>query len=224
VDFSCNAIHELSISPLTGNYGFEHYCGFHAYIFKDIYEWAGKPRTVEMEKAEAVLGHTSIEYAKPDEISRMATAVLEGMNGRDWKRLSLEEQAEHLSDAMSNLWNIHSFREGNTRTTITFICQFADSKGMPMGRKLFEEHPAYTRNALVAASAVFQDGDFRQPEYLYQIMKDSLERGCQKDRQQGQRMGMDGWRSQIARTGADGHPGKKGRHTETANGMAQREV
>ena len=41
VDFSCNAIHELSISPLNNNYDFEHFCNFHAYIFKDIYEWAG---------------------------------------------------------------------------------------------------------------------------------------------------------------------------------------
>lgn len=76
VDFSCNAIHELSISPLDGNYDFEHFCNFNAYIFKDIYEWAGEPRNVEMEKAEAVLGYMSIEYAKPKEINETASAVL----------------------------------------------------------------------------------------------------------------------------------------------------
>ena len=73
VDFSCNAIHELSITPLDGNYNFEHFCNFHAYIFRDIYEWAGEPRTVEMEKAEAVLGYISIEYAKPKEIHKTAS-------------------------------------------------------------------------------------------------------------------------------------------------------
>lgn len=77
VDFSCNAIHELSISPLNGNYDFEHFCNFHAYIFKDIYEWAGEPRVVEMEKAEAVLGYMSIEYTTPKEIGKTASAVLE---------------------------------------------------------------------------------------------------------------------------------------------------
>ncbi|MDE7200323.1 MAG: hypothetical protein K2O91_00085 [Lachnospiraceae bacterium] len=48
---------------------------------------------------------------------------------------------------------------------------------MPIDRKLFEENPIYTRNALVAASAVFKDADFRKPEYLVKIIRDGLERG-----------------------------------------------
>lgn len=180
VEFSCNAIHELSVNPLIGNYDFEHFCNFHKYIFDDIYEWAGKPRTVEMEKAEAVLGYMSIEYAKPDEICIVAEQVLSKMKTRDWNNMSLEEQAENLSNDLAALWKVHVFREGNTRTTITFICQFADSKGMLLDRELFEKNSAYTRNALVAASAVFKDGDFRKKEYLYNIVKDSLERGRKK--------------------------------------------
>ena len=46
-----------------------------------------------------------------------------------------------------------------------------------MDRALFEQNAAYMRNALVAATAIFADGDFRKPEYLYRIIKDSLERG-----------------------------------------------
>lgn len=177
VEFSCNAIHELSFNPLIGNYDFQHYCDFHKHIFGDIYEWAGKPRTVEMEKAEAVLGYMSIEYAKPDEISHAAEQILLEMKSRDWNSMPLEEQAESLSNDLAALWKVHAFREGNTRTTITFICQFADSMGMLMDRELFEKNSAYTRSALVAASAVFKDADFRKKEYLYRIVKDSLERG-----------------------------------------------
>ncbi|MFV0504171.1 MAG: Fic/DOC family protein [Lachnospirales bacterium] len=208
VDFSCNAIHELSISPLDGKYDFEHFCNFHAYIFKDIYEWAGEPRTVEMEKAEAVLGYMSIEYTKPKEINDTASAVLKKMNEKNWGEMSLEEQAKNLSSGMADLWKVHSFREGNTRTTITFVCQFADSKGMFMDRELFEKHSAYTRNALVAASAIFKDGDFRKTEFLYNIVKDSLENG-QKNRQQEKLMGIGDWKSQIAQMRADDNPKKK---------------
>ena len=208
VDFSCNAIHELSISPLDGNYDFEHFCNFHAYIFKDIYEWAGEPRTVEMEKAEAVLGYMSIEYTKPKEINETASAVLKKMSEKKWEEMSLDEQARNLSSSMADLWKVHSFREGNTRTTITFICQFADSKGMFIDRELFEKHSAYTRNALVAASAIFKDGDFRQTEYLYKIVKDSLEKG-QQNRQQENRMGIGDWKSQIAQMRADDNSKKK---------------
>jgi cell filamentation protein len=68
VDISCNAIYEITISPLDGDYDFEHFCMMHFYIFKDIYEWAGRPRTVSIEKAEAVLGYMSIEYANPENI------------------------------------------------------------------------------------------------------------------------------------------------------------
>lgn len=177
VDFSCNAIHELALHPLKGMYDFQHFCQFHRYIFGDVYEWAGKPRTVEMEKEEPILGYMSVEYAKPNEIKSMAEKVLADMNDRNWEELSLHEQAENLSRDMANLWKIHSFREGNTRMIIAFICQFADSKGMPMNRELFEKNAAYTRNALVAASAVFKDADFRETKYLYRIIRDSLERG-----------------------------------------------
>ena len=177
VDISCNAIYEISISPLDGSYDFKHLCAFHGYIFKDIYDWAGYQRTVSIEKAEALLGHMSIDYTSPNKIEIEANAVLTKMVNIDWASLTLDEQAVHLTECLSELWKIHPFREGNTRTTITFVCQFAESQGMVIDRKLFERNAAYTRNALVASSAVFADGDFRKMEYLYNIVKDGLKRG-----------------------------------------------
>lgn len=174
VDFSCNAIHELLVLPLDGKYDFEHFCKFHEYIFKDLYEWAGKPRIIEIEKAESMLGYMSIEYEKPEDIPRVMTSILKDMNNRNWEEMPLKTQAEQLASDMAALWKVHAFREGNTRTIITFICQFADSKGMPMNRELFEKHSAYTRNALVAASAIFAEGDFRKLEYLSKLIEDSL--------------------------------------------------
>lgn len=149
----------------------------HSYIFQDIYEWAGVPRTVPMEKSEAILGYMSIEYASPQNIKKQAEAVLTRMNGRKWGKMTIQEQVQNLAQDMADLWKVHCFREGNTRTTITFICQFADSHDMPIDRELFEENSAYTRIALVAASALFHDVDLRKPEYLINIVKDGLERG-----------------------------------------------
>jgi len=177
VELSCNAINYLLAHHVHGDYDFSHLCEFHARIFGDIYEWAGKPRTVPIQKQEAVLGYTSIEYAKPQSISTEATAVLEAMKAVTWESLTLDEQAKALSTSFADLWKVHPFREGNTRTTVTFICQFAESRGLPLDRVLFEQNAAYLRNALVAATAIFGDGDFRKPEYLITIVKDSLERG-----------------------------------------------
>ena len=95
------------------------------------------------------------------------------MNNVNWDKLSLDEQAVNLSESMANLWKAHPFREGNTRTTIAFMNQFAEDRGMNLDRSLFEKNSAYMRNALVAASAIFPDGDFRKTEYLVNIVKDS---------------------------------------------------
>lgn len=72
---------------------------------------------------------------------------------------------------------------------------------MPIDRSLFEKNSAYTRNALVAASAIFKDADFRKPEYLVKIIKDGLERAENqraktKQKSDGTRS-MDDWKKSI---------------------------
>ncbi|MCL2367061.1 MAG: Fic family protein [Oscillospiraceae bacterium] len=177
VDFSCNAINDLLTSPINGNYDFDHLCKFHAFIFGDVYDWAGLPRTVSMEKQEAVLGYMSIIYAQPKDIEHESIAVLAQLRKIKWLDLEIDELMRLFSDGLATLWKIHPFREGNTRTIITFMCQFIEKEGIPLDRKLFERNAAFLRSALVAATAVFQDGDYRNSEYLYKIVKNSIERG-----------------------------------------------
>jgi cell filamentation protein len=88
------------------------------------------------------------------------------------------EKAVQFSDSLAKLWKIHPFREGNTRTTVTFCCQYADEIGLRPNRELFEDNAAYVRTALVAYNAVFADiGDVSKPDYLIRIIEDSLIRG-----------------------------------------------
>jgi len=35
----------LQERPINGRFGMAHLCKIHKFIFEDIYEWAGKPRT-----------------------------------------------------------------------------------------------------------------------------------------------------------------------------------
>ena len=79
---------------------------------------------------------------------------------------------------MAKLWKAHPFREGNTRTIVTFCAMFIEAQGIYIDSRLFKDNAKYMRDALVAASAVFSDlGDRRKPEYLYRIVGDALERG-----------------------------------------------
>lgn len=62
---------------------------------------------------------------------------------------------------IADLWQVHPFREGNTRTTMTFATHFADRNGYPLDKQLFGENAGYVRNELVKAS----DGKYAEPHY-----------------------------------------------------------
>ena len=137
-----------------------------------------KPRIINIEKMETVLNGISIEYSDVFDISRDAGNVLREMDGFGWKQAPLDEIARKFSDCMAKLWKVHPFREGNTRTIVTFCAMFIEEKGIYIDSELFKDNAEYMRDALVAASAVFSDlGDRRRPEYLYRIVEDALERG-----------------------------------------------
>lgn len=79
---------------------------------------------------------------------------------------------------MARLWKVHPYREGNTRTIVTFCSMFIETQGIYIESELFKDHASYMRDALVAANAVFHDiGDLRKPEYLQRIVRDALEQG-----------------------------------------------
>ena len=100
------------------------------------------------------------------------------MNQCTWEKASIDEVAEIFSKYLAELWKVHPYREGNTRTVITFCSQFIESKGLYIDSDLFKDHAQYMRTALVAATALFSDlGDKRKPEYLEKIVLDALERG-----------------------------------------------
>lgn len=174
-DYVVYRLKNLALNPLHGDYQLNHFLRMHEYIFQDIYEWAGEPRRILIYKEEPVLGGMSVEYSDPIDIRRDLQNALIDMNKKKWEEMSIKEKSVEFCDSLAKLWKIHPFREGNTRTTITFCCQFADEKGFCINRKLFEENSGYVRTALVAYNAYFDDGnDFSKKEYLEKIVYDAL--------------------------------------------------
>ena len=168
-------LRQLCDEPEKGVFNFKHLCQIHRFIFQDIFHWAGEPRIINIEKAEAVLGGISIEYSDVNHIVKHATAVCEKMNSLSWELLHADKKAEQFSKYMVELWKVHPFREGNTRTVITFCCDFAEQNGFQLNRELFKDNSVYVRRALVAASAIFTDmGDLSQPQHLIRIVRDAI--------------------------------------------------
>lgn len=69
---------------------------------------------------------------------------------------------------MVGIWEIHAYREGNTRTCTTFIKRILLSQGIEFNAGLLKEHPAYVRDSLVMAT-------YDEPQYLMRILKDVFE-------------------------------------------------
>ena len=149
----------------------------HKYVLGDIYDWAGEFRTIPMEKPEDVLNGQSVTFAYPDEIEKRAKEYLDEVNRINWNEKKLDDKAMSFSKLIAQLWQVHPFRDGNTRTTITYAFRFAEEHGFRMDKSLLLDHFAYVRKSLVMASI----GEYSEYNYLFKIVKDSIERGAKKN-------------------------------------------
>ncbi len=166
---------EIVVNPLPGEYDYIHLLKMHQYIFQDMYEWAGQQRKLNIYKEEHVLGGLSVDYSDVFDIAKDAESILTEMRAKEWNSMDLHTSAVEFSDSLAKLWRVHPFREGNTRTVVTFCCQYADEIGLTPDRDLFENNAQYVRTALVAYNAIFDDlGDISKPEYLLKIVEDAI--------------------------------------------------
>ena len=167
------AIKLLNIDEvISRTFDFEHLKAIHRYIFEDIYEWAGNPRVVNMLKYEEVLpGTDGVEYSDVTNIEKESNWVINEINTFEWHKFSFDEMVENFAQKTAKLWQVHPFREGNTRTTITFMAQFAEYKGFNFNRELLKENSVYLRTALVMASI----GEYSEFGYLTNILKDAMQ-------------------------------------------------
>lgn len=141
----------------------------HSVIFGDLYPWAGETRTIQIIKPEEVLGGDTVRYSHPKEIKKELALVC--------KEIPPLKKVEDRADLIfrivritAKLWQIHPFREGNTRTVVAFSVLLAKSIGIEVNLKLFQDHAAYVRNALVWAS----QGMYSKFEYLEQIYFEAM--------------------------------------------------
>lgn len=154
-------------------FDFARLLAIHKHIFGDIYEWAGKTRAVPTVKGERVLGGDTVRYSQPGEIEQHCAVVLETLNKTVWDSLGIHDTAITFAKLIAALWQCHPFREGNTRTVITFATQFAEAHGFRMDKTLLKDSAAYVRDALVKAS----DGQYSEYDYLVKIFEDAIRRG-----------------------------------------------
>ena len=143
-------------------------CEIHRIIFDSLFEWAGEFRTIHIAKYEEVLGGDTVHYAYPDEIKKELDETSKEI-AKLKKSDSKNELVFKLVRIIAKLWQTHPFREGNTRTIISFAVLLAEHLGIEINHALFEKHAAYVRNSLVWAT----QGIYSKFEYLENIFYDA---------------------------------------------------
>ena len=147
----------------------------HKQLFDDVFSHAGKIRTYNFIKKEWVLDGASVWYGDYRELEFTLQYDFDVERRFDYSRLSMDEMIEHLAIFISNLWQIHAFEEGNTRTTAVFVIKYLRSLGFDVTNDTFAKHAWYFRNALVRANYKhLRKGIFEDRSYLIKFLRNLL--------------------------------------------------
>ncbi|MBP9932634.1 MAG: Fic family protein [Chitinophagaceae bacterium] len=167
------------LSEQTFTFSPAEYLTIHRRLFNGIYKFAGKIRDYNITKKEWVLKGETVLYASADSLRVTLEYDFEQEKKFDYKGLSEEEIIEHIAHFISNLWQIHLFGEGNTRTTAIFLIKYLRKLGFKnVNNDMFSNHSWYFRNALVRAH--YEDlsrGIYRTDKFLIYFLSNLLLKG-----------------------------------------------
>lgn len=124
----------------------------HRYLFKDVFMHAGEIRTCNISKNEWVLNGKSVFYASYDSIPMTMEYDFRTEAAFSYKNLSKDDISRHLAQFTCDIWQIHPFGEGNTRSTAVFLIKYLSSLGYSINHECFAKNSWYFRNALVRAN------------------------------------------------------------------------
>ncbi len=133
-------------------FSIDYYLKIHSFLFKGLVKHPGSIRKYNFIKNEKVLKLDSVSYADFREIRDLLLFDFKEEKLFDYSGLSIGEKINHLAVFIGNLWQIHIFEEGNTRTTAVFLIKYLEYLGFDFKYDAFVHHSHYFRDALVRAN------------------------------------------------------------------------
>ncbi len=153
----------------------EQFIAIHRRLFEGIYKFAGNIRDYNISKKEWVLKGKSVVYAGSDMIRDTLNYDFDAERHFDYSGLGIDKSICHITEFISNLWQIHPFGEGNTRSTAVFSIKYLRLLGFEVSNTLFAENSWYFRNALVRANySDIQKGIVEDKSYLEHFFRNLL--------------------------------------------------
>jgi len=166
------------LSDKSFNFSPTELISIHQKLFSGVFKHAGKIRTYNFTKNEWVLNGDTVIYASYDTIMDSLKYDFEQEKNFSYKDLSFDDSIKHLCRFTSNIWQVHPFCEGNTRTTAVFIIKYLRTFGFNINDDVFAEHSWYFRNSLVRANYknfnanVFEDISFLE-KFFYNLLSNT---------------------------------------------------
>ena len=163
------------LSHQTFGLGSNYLALIHRTLFEGIYKFAGTYRDYNISKKELVLRGESVRYEHAPLIVPTLKYEFEQEEKFSYKNLTMEEMVMHISRFVANVWQVHPFGEGNTRTTAVFTIQYLRYLGFKVTNEVFADYSKYFRNALVRANySNIQYGIKETTEYLERFFRNLL--------------------------------------------------
>lgn len=141
----------------------------HERLFKEVYSWAGKPRTINIYKEEQVLSGLSVTYSDYKTINKDLNKIQKSIESMNLIKLSKKELIHQIAVIIASIWQVHAFREGNTRTICLYLYFLMKKYNLKLNINFIGEHSKFFRNALVLASI----GEYSEYEHLEMILSDA---------------------------------------------------
>ena len=128
---------EILENPIAGQFDLAHLQRIHLALFQDVYEWAGKIRTVDISRGNSRFANVRfIESAASDIFNKLAR--------ENWLRgLDADTLSKRLAHYLSEINALHPFREGNGRVQRIFISQLSQSAGYQLDYSDLEQEQIY---------------------------------------------------------------------------------
>lgn len=160
------------------NFSVAELLNIHKRLFRDAFDGAGVYRDYNLTKKEWVLNGDTVTYASYETIKDTLEYDFNQEKNFSYKGLGIEEAIKHLCRFTSNIWQIHPFGEGNTRTTAVFIIKYLRTFGFEINDEIFADNSWYFRNSLVRANYtnfqknIFEDTSFLE-KFFYNLLTKS---------------------------------------------------
>ena len=163
------------LSSRTLDFSAKGYIALHRRIFESVFKHAGKVRDYNITKKEWVLDGDTVHYLNWEDLHRALDYDIEQERQFIYKGLTTDQLIKHIAHFVSDIWQIHAFGEGNTRTTAVFAILYLRDLGYKVENDMFAQHSWYFRNALVRANYrnAVEEIDYA-PEYLERFFRNLL--------------------------------------------------